>query len=103
MIKKCCRYRRWRHLVRKEKVDIGGYCDLRLFKVERDSNRISFPTWVTDGQFLENPYPLNGLMDRKPKIRIHSDNASIPRPDKFDKTIRQIIEEGDANFDATSS
>jgi hypothetical protein len=86
----------------KREVDIGGHFDLRLFKVERDSNHISFPTWVTDGKFLENPYPLNEFMDRKPIIRIHSDNASVPRPDKFDKTIRRIIEEGDADFDATS-
>ena len=86
----------------KREVDIGGYFELRLFKVERDSSHILFPTWVADGQFLENPYPLNEFMDRKPIIRIHSDNASVPRTDKFDKTIRQIIKEGDANFDATS-
>jgi hypothetical protein len=83
-------------------VDIGGHFDLRLFKVERDSNHILFPTWVTDGQLLENQYPLNEFLDRKPIIRIHSDNASVPRPDKFGKTIRQIIKEGDADFDATS-
>jgi hypothetical protein len=36
----------------KREVDIGGYFELRLFKVERDRSHILFPTWVADGQFL---------------------------------------------------
>jgi hypothetical protein len=74
--------------------NIGGHHDLRIFRVEGDS--IFFPMWIEDGKFSENSYHLNDFMDRKPIIRVYSDNAS--GPDKFDKTVRQIIEEGDKNF-----
>ena len=83
----------------KRLVDIGGHFELRLFRVEHD--KILFPVWTDDGKFSESPYPLNDFMEVKPKVRIHSDNASVPRPDKLDKTIHQIIDEGDKNFNVS--
>jgi hypothetical protein len=77
----------------KRVVDIGGHLDLRLFRVEGE--KILFPMWVEDGKLSENQYPLTDFNDKKPLVIIHSDNAS--GPNKFDKTIQQIIEEGDNN------
>jgi hypothetical protein len=79
--------------------DIGCHLELRIFRIERDS--ILFPMSIKDGEFSERSYPLNDFMERKPKIMIYSDNASVQKPEKFDKTIRQIIEEGDKNFNVS--